>query len=217
MKQSKIEKYNLVDIVRKGIKAGKSSRIIAIECSAIAPEQISHNAVNAYIKYLKESDKHVRKDVVQRNRSVQLGLIKQDMDIIALQYRTTSALLERFDMIDTLPDTFEKRMAALEAQEEMNPEYLKAWAKDFSDDLKRNVQNIAILNRELRENSKFMSELREKAFEFNLVQEFIYLFMEEFKKVNPEAYEIANQKIAANPRLQRIVEQQDQMRGGNVE
>jgi len=213
-RQSKIEKFGLEKLVAEMLAAGKSSRQIAEACSKRAKESISHVAVNDYIKTI---DQVKKREVVVKEPSQVERITNFDLDIIELQYRTTSVLLERFEFINKLPDMFEQRFAAILEKDGKDAEYLEQWKQGFVVELRRNIQNITSLNRELRENSKFMADLRSKAFEFDLIQEYLYLFMEVFRKANLEAFEVASAQIAANPRMQRIVEQQQQMRGGDVE
>lgn len=59
------------------------------------------------------------------------------------------------------------------------------------------MNEIAILNREVRENMKFLVQLQEKAFQFKLVQEYIQLFMEIFQEESrDDAYERSITRIA---------------------
>lgn len=213
-RQSKIEKFGLEKLIAEALAAGKSSRQIAELCSKKAKQAISHVAVNEYIKTI---DLIKKKDVIVKEPSRVERITNFDLDIIELQYRTTSVLLERFEFINKLPDMFEQRFAALHEKTDKDADYLEAWKQGFVIELRRNIQNITSLNRELRENSKFMADMRSKAFEFDLIQEYLYLFMEVFRKADLEAYEVASAQIAANPRMQRIVEQQQQLRGGDSE
>jgi hypothetical protein len=213
-RQSKIEKFGLENLIAEALAAGKSSRQIAELCSKKAKQAISHVAVNEYIKTI---DLVKKKDIIVKEPSRVERITNFDLDIIELQYRTTSVLLERFEFINKLPDMFEQRFAALKEKPDKDTDYLEAWKQGFVIELRRNIQNITSLNRELRENSKFMADMRSKAFEFDLIQEYLYLFMEVFRKANLEAYENASAQIAANPRMQRIVEQQQQLRGGDSE
>lgn len=213
-RQSKIEKFGLEKLITEALAAGKSSRQIAELCSKKSKQAISHVAVNEYIKTI---DLVKKKDVIVKEPSRVERITNFDLDIIELQYRTTSVLLERFEFINKLPDMFEQRFAALQDKTDKDSDYLESWKQGFVIELRRNIQNITSLNRELRENSKFMADMRSKAFEFDLIQEYLYLFMEVFRKADMEAYEIASAQIAANPRMQRIVEQQQQLRGGDAE
>lgn len=231
---NKIEQYRLQNIVARCLSSGITSvRKIAFECTNELKkkgikDEISHTAVARYI----ESSKYEKQPAnpsaaVERKKAAvtQVSgrverIINFDIDIIELQYKTTNILLERFNFIVELPDMFERRMDQLiesMKQDGTDSDYWGRWKVAFADDLRRNVQNITSLNRELRENSKFMADMRSKAFEFDLIQEYLYLFMEVFRKADLEAYEVASAQIAANPRMQRIVEQQQQLRGGDME
>jgi hypothetical protein len=73
-----------------------------------------------------------------------------------------------------------------------------------------------ILNREVRENMKFIVSLREKAFQFELVQEYIRLMMEIFEEESKDGdYERAVVRIASNPRMKLLAEQQKLYTGGD--
>lgn len=228
---NKIEQYKLQNVVARCLSSGITSvRKIAFECTNEVKkkgikDEISHTAVARFLeasKYEKPAAPVEKKKAAVTQVSGRVErIINFDIDIIELQYKTTNILLERFNFITELPDMFERRMDQL--IESMKPDsgsdqdYWTRWKMSFADDLRRNVQTITSLNRELRENSKFMADMRSKAFEFDLIQEYLYLFMEVFRKANLEAYEAASAQIAANPRMQRIVEQQQQLRGGDVE
>lgn len=229
-KPMKIEALGLQSIVAAGLLEGKNPQQIAEECSKAAKQPISNMAVRRYIEAMEGSasvmmapakasakppDKRREQAVKSVPERVQ-RLVDRDIDLIELQYRTTAALAERFEWISSLPENFERRMQQLHdllRQEGTDTTTLDHWGLAFTLELRRNIGNMAVLNREIRENARFMASLREKAFEFNLIQEYLQLFMEIFREASPEAYEIAEQKIAANPRMQRIVEQQKELRG----
>lgn len=217
-RQSKIEKYGCEEIVLAGLRCNppKSTRQIAEECSEWAGVKISHTAVARYIESLQQADQQKKKEVIKQDRRRVLKVVNQELDIISLQYATTERLLKRFELVDNLPEYFKEQMDELidKMRDKGNdPEYLEKWQSSFEIELKRKVMEITALNRELRENSKFLAELREKAFEFSLIQEYLSIFMDIFKRASPEAYKEAIQHIAANPRLQKIVDQQKQLRG----
>jgi len=232
-KPLKIEQYNLQDVVAAGLREGKNPQQIAEECSRKAKVPISNMAVRRYIEAMEGKasvmaaphtsvqSKRVERAVKSVPKRVQ-RIVDRDIDLIDLQYRTTAALAERFEWILDLPDMFEARMQQLHdmlKEEGADTTTLDHWGLGFTLELRRNIGKLAALNRAIRENAKFMSSLREKAFEFSLIQEYLMLFLEQFKKAELErygstaAYEAAEQYIASNPRMQRIVEQQRELRG----
>jgi hypothetical protein len=98
--------------------------------------------------------------------------------------------------------------------------YLESWQIRFEDGLRRKVGEIAVLNREVRENMKFLVTLREKAFQFELVSEFINLFMEIFKEESKDgAYDrsVIRIRIASNPRMKQLADQLKLSTGGDGE
>ncbi|MEK4030709.1 hypothetical protein MKZ02_19525 [Pseudobacillus sp. FSL P4-0506] len=216
-RQSKIEKFGCEEIVLRGIRSDppKSTREIAKECSEWAGEAISHTAVARYVESLNQMQQQ-KKEVIKQDQRRVLKHVNQEFDIIQMQYQTTERLFKRFELIDDLPEYFKDQMDEVIdkiVEGGADPEYLEMWREDFERELKRKVYEITTLNRELRENGKFLADLRERAFEFSLVQEYLSLFMDIFKEASPEAYTLAIRKIAANPRMQKIVEQQELLRG----
>jgi len=95
-------------------------------------------------------------------------------------------------------------------------DYIAIWQQKFEIELRRKVAEITVLNREVRENMKFIVSLREKAFQFELVQEYIRLFMEIFEEESKDgAYQRAVVRIASNPRMKQLAEQQKLYTGGD--
>lgn len=233
-KPLKIEQLGLQGIVAAGISAGKNPQQIADECSRAAKQSVSNMAVRRYIETMEGSasvmtapapakppDKRVERAVKQVPERVQ-RLVDRDIDLIELAYGTTAALAERFKWISDLPDMFDDRMLQLHEllkQEGTDTKTLDMWGLAFTLELRRNIGSMAVLNREIRQNGQFMASLREKAFEFNLISEYLQLYLEMFKKAEIDihassaAFEFAEQAIANNPRMQRIVEQQKELRG----
>jgi hypothetical protein len=220
-RESKIEKHGCQVIVAAGLRCDppKSTRQIAEECSEWAGEKISHTAVARYIDSLNQVEQRKKKEVIVQDRRRVLKTVNQEIDIIQLQYQTTDRLLKRFEMVDDLPEYFQERMEELiekmlnQGADFNSVNYLEKWQQQVEGELRRKVYEVTSLNRELRENSKFLAELREKAFEFSLIQEYLSLFMDIFQEAAPAAFEMAIQKISANPRMQRIVDQQRELRG----
>ncbi|WP_438447424.1 hypothetical protein [Gorillibacterium sp. sgz5001074] len=181
-RQSKIEKHSLQKLVADALAQGKSARQIAELCSKKARESISHVAVNEYIKTI---DQGVRKAEVLKSSERVSRIVNFDIDILEVQANTTMALLNRFQHVAAKPID-----------------------EKTDDELRKDVQTITALNRELRENSKFMADMREKAFQFELWKEFTDLFIEIFRKAAPDACDYALAQVSANPRMQRIIELQ---------
>jgi hypothetical protein len=229
-KPLKIEKHRLQSVVAQGIHDGKNAQEIADECTRIAKQPISNMAVRRYIDSLgadpaaaiiEPASRSVpmerKREVISKDDRRVAKLVDRDIDLIDLQFQTTKALADRFEWIASLPDNFEgriKQLRELLLQEDVDTTTLDHWGLGFTLELRRNIGNMAALNREIRQNSQFMATLREKAFEFNLITEYLDGFFEEFRQVNPEAYEVASERIALNPRMQRIIEQVQRVGGG---
>lgn len=238
---NKIEQFELQHIVARCINDGiTASRQIAAECTKEVrnrgiKEDISHSAVVRYLSTMEGSasvmtapppgasasspDKRREQAVKAVPERVQ-RLVDRDIDLIELQYQTTSTLAQRFEWIANLPNTFDARMQQLHdllKQEGTDTATLDHWGLAFTLELRRNIGNMAVLNREIRQNSQFMASLREKAFEFNLIQEYLENALNEIRDVvGPEAFEQASERLVMNPRLQRIVDEIHKLGGGDV-
>jgi hypothetical protein len=205
--QSKIEKFECEPIVANGIRSGKSIRVIAKECSEWAGEPISHTAVARYIELLNEQ----KKEVVVSNERALVNVVHQDFDIIQTNLHLANRLLERFNFIDNLPEYFEENIHELVHQlrdSGENPEYLEQWASVVHQELRRKVYEITAISKETREHMKLMVDLKERVYQFELMGEYLNLFMTIFQKYNADAFEKAMQEVSGNPRMRQIVEQQ---------
>lgn len=221
-KQNKIEKYGCQETVRAGIRDSKSIRQIAEDCSQWAGEAISHAAVARYLGVSSAQDQAAKKQVIVSNKQRVLKTVNQEIDIIQTNLDTTKRMIERFELVDDLPKFFREEMDELtkkllnETEAEFSyVKYIESWQQKFEIELRRKIAEISVLNREVRENMKFTVTLREKAFQFELVQEYIRLFMEIFQEESKDgAYERSIVRIASNPRMRQLTEQQKLYTGG---
>jgi hypothetical protein len=221
-KPSKIDVFGCQDIVWAGVRNGRSMRDIAKDCSVWAKEGISHTAVAKFIKDRESAEQATKKEAIVADRRRVLKTVHQELDIIQTNLDATKRLIERFELIDDLPKMFSKQMEELvdrladDAMAEVDyVSYVEGWQLKFEVELRRKVMEITTLNREVRENMKFLVSLREKAFQFELVQEYIGLFMEIFEEESTDgAYERSITRIASNPRMKQLADQQKLYTGG---
>ncbi|MBU5314305.1 hypothetical protein KQI38_19975 [Tissierella carlieri] len=93
----------------------------------------------------------------------------------------------------------------------------KVTAEDFAYNIEksisRNIKDYTMLTREVRENNKFLSELKEKIYDFQLVQGFISIFISEFEKYDSAITEKALKEISNNLRIKWLAEEQRRIRG----
>jgi hypothetical protein len=225
-RKSKIEEYELESFIDDILFENEDTphTEIAKLCSKKANAEISNMAITRYmaIKNNTKNEQRMRKKIVASDSRRVLKVVNQEIDIIQTNLDTTKRLIERFALVDDLPELFKQEMEELtnklvDHQEEWNyVSYIESWQTKFEVELRRKVGEIAILNREVRENMKFIVQLREKAFQFELVQEYIRLFMEIFEEESKDgAYERAVVRIASNPRMKQLAEQQKLYTGGD--
>ncbi|MCX7570395.1 hypothetical protein OS242_10515 [Tumebacillus sp. DT12] len=207
-RQSKIEQHGCQEIVAAGVRNGKSVRDIAEECSGWAGEKISHAAVQRYIDTLNQN----KREVIVSNERALVNVVQQDFDVIQTNLKMANRLMARFDLVDNLPDLFEERMQELEHRivsgGDSLPDYLGRWAGHMHQELKRKVYEMTALSKETREHMKLMVDLKERVYQFELMGEYLSLFMTIFQKHSPEAFEQSMQEVSGHPRMAQIIEQQ---------
>ncbi|MBP1907648.1 hypothetical protein J2Z32_004328 [Paenibacillus turicensis] len=177
-KPSKIESLGCQEIVWSGVRANKTVRAIAEDCSEWANEKISHTAVAKFIKDKGTGEQAKKKDAFLADRRRVVKTVHQEIDIIQTNLDATKRLIERFELVDDLPKLFRDEMDELvnklmEDGEVFNyVSFIETWQMQFEIELRRKVNEITVLNREVRENMKFLTTLREKAFQFKSI--FVY-------------------------------------------
>ena len=215
---AKIEQYNCVDIIREGLDQGKSTRQMADECSQRAGTSISHVAVARYIVTLQKKDKRQAVSVTLEDKRRVVRTIKQQYDIIQSQLDVSHRMYEQLETLDDFPqrldDLHKKLEATLEATGgKVNFKLVESYYDSIKSELLNYLNELALINREVRENNKFLTALQEKIYDFSLVQEFIEIFMNEFEREDREAFARVMQRITANPRMAELVRAQRRCKG----
>jgi hypothetical protein len=215
-RQGKIEKYQLEALVHKlaNQKEPLSRSDIAKECNRVLKEQgiddkVSPMAVQRFLEALPAK----QAEVVKTDMRMIKTTIRQNYNIIESQLRVSQKMYQQLDLLEDLPkliqEQYERLMDVIEISEGPDiiypiKEYFKAIKKSFA----REVGILATINREVRENNKFLTQLQEKIYEFSIVQEFIKRFLEGFQAKAPEVFAVVIQDIAKDPYMQKLVEQQ---------
>jgi hypothetical protein len=223
-RKSKIEQYELESFINDLLFENESMphTELAKLCSNKAKTSISNMAIKRHLEANnKKTQKNIKK-VVKGDRRRVLKVVNQEIDIIQTNLDTTKRMIKIFNFVDDLPIAFRQEMDELINKLTLSDsgstyvKYIEAWQSDFEHELHRKVGELVALNREVRENMKFIVSLREKAFQFELVQEYIRLFMEIFEEESKDgAYERSVVRIAANPRMKQLAEQQKQYTGSD--
>lgn len=215
---NKIEQYDCVEIVRAGLNQGKSTRQLAEECSEKAGVSISHVAVARYIETLEKRDKRQAVAVTMEDRRRVIRNIKQQYDIIQSQLDVSHRMYEQLQTLDDFPSRLDDMHKKLEATiaatgRDINFKVISSYYDSIKSELANYLQELALINREVRENNKFLTQLQEKIYDFGLVQEFIEIFMSEFEREDSAAAARVLQKITANPRMAELVREQRRRKG----
>jgi hypothetical protein len=223
-RKSKIEEFKLESFIDDILFENENiaDTELAKRCSLKAKTDISNMAIKRYLASKNQGEQIKKKEVIATDQRRVLKVVNQEIDIIQTNLDTTKRMIERFELVDDLPKLFRDEMdelinkLTLADSDFKYRDYIETWQSSFEYELKRKVGEISILNREVRENMKFIVSLREKAFQFELVQEYIRLFMEIFEEESKDgAYERAVVRIASNPRMKQLAEQQKLYTGGD--
>jgi hypothetical protein len=224
-RKSKIEEFKLESFIDDILFENENiaDTELAKRCSLKAKTEISNMAIKRYLESKNQGEQIKKKEVIKTDQRRVLKVVNQEIDIIQTNLDTTKRMIERFELVDDLPKLFRDEMDELvnklmlsDSSDFKYVDYIATWQSSFEIELRRKVAEISVLNREVRENMKFIVSLREKAFQFELVQEYIRLFMEIFEEESKDgAYERAVVRIASNPRMKQLAEQQKLYTGGD--
>lgn len=213
---SKIEQHGLVDKVielRNNDKTYNDIVSIVMEEDNV---KISDMAVKRFL------DKHETKidekavEVIKEDKRRVVKSINQTYDIIQTQLDVSQRVLSKLDGIESISEVVESvSEAAIRLMKDMGIRVtLEEFAYNVERGVSRNIKDYTMLTKEIRENNKFLSDLKEKIYDFQLIQEFITMFVNEFEKYDPAITEKVLKEISNNPRMRWIAEEQKRIRGG---
>lgn len=213
---SKIEQHGLEDKILKLRNNDKTFNEIVDIVKEENNVKISAMAVKRWLD--KHEDKVDEKavEVIREDKRRVAKSINQTYDIIQTQLDVSQRVLNKLDGIESISKVVENvSQTAVRLMQNMG---VKVTPEDFAynveKSISRNIKDYTMLTREVRENNKFLSELKEKIYDFQLVQEFISMFISEFEKHDPAITEKALKEISNNPRMKWLAEEQRRIRGG---
>ena len=129
--------------------------------------------------------------------------VNHTYDIIQTQLDVSQRVLSKLDGIERISEVVEEvNEAAIRFMKDMGVRVMpEEFAYSIEKNISRNIKDYTMLTREIRENNKFLSDLKSKIYDFQIVQEFINLFIQEFEKYDTETTLKVLEEIAANGRL----------------
>lgn len=214
-RRSKIDKAGLGEVVIDLKNKGKTFKEIALILKDKHNLKVSHTAVSNFLKnHESKVDKKAIEVIKQDERRV-MKSVNYAYDIIESQLLVSNKVLCKLDGIDDIESliksTFEDALDYTEViGVKLTPDqFYEGMAKRLSN----NIRDYTMLTREVRENNKFLSDLKSKIYDFQLVQEFVNIFVQEFEKEDKVAARICLERVAANDRLRWLAEEQLRIRG----
>lgn len=217
-RKNKIEQHGLEQFVYDLLAKDKDTPHVEIArlCSEKAGTSISNMAVKRFLEKEPEPDPQMIRVIKEDKRRV-VKVFNQHYQIIESQLEVSQRMFNQLAELDDFPDRLEKMHQRLVEVVEKNTDIptvlIYKYYDSIKDELCKHLNELALVNREVRENNKFLMQLQEKIYEYSLVQEFVKIFLDEFKQESPEAHQRVVAKLAANPKLRKIVEEQKHLRG----
>lgn len=213
---SKIEQHGLENKILKLRNNDKTFNEIVDIVKEEDNVKLSAMAVKRWLD--KHEDKIDEKavEVIREDKRRVAKSINQTYDIIQTQLDVSQRVLNKLDGIESISEVVENvSETAVRLMQNMGVKVTpEEFAYNIEKSISRNIKDYIMLTREVRENNKFLSELKEKIYDFQLVQEFISMFISEFEKYDPAITENALKEISNNPRMKWLAEEQRRIRGG---
>ncbi|WP_333637794.1 hypothetical protein [Tissierella praeacuta] len=213
---SKIEQYGLEDKILKLRNNDKTFNEIVDIVKEEDNVNLSAMAVKRWLD--KHEDKIDEKavEVIREDKRRVAKSINQTYDIIQTQLDISNRVLNKLDGIDDIESIIIKAAKdAFDYTEFIGHGItLGQFADSIGKRISDNIKDYTMLTREVRENNKFLAELKSKIYDFQLIQEFISIFVSEFEKYDPVTTDKVLKEISNNPRMRWIAEEQRRIRGG---
>ncbi|PKM90313.1 MAG: hypothetical protein CVU87_02700 [Firmicutes bacterium HGW-Firmicutes-12] len=222
--EGKIEKYSLEPLIAELRQKNKkiSCVDIATKCSDNLKEQgikdkISAMAISRYFNRLPAR----QAAIIKQSKSRIVKTVTANYDIIQSQLKVSKKMFEQMDELEHLPELAEEYFKRIEnilkdAESDEMVSLVDGYFKYVRKEFSKQLDDLATINKEVRSNNEFLTKLQEKIYEYGLIQEFIRRLLENIREeAGEEVYKAALQRIAKDPRMAKIVEQQNIYNGGN--
>jgi len=222
-KPGKIEKYGLEEFVTDHINRNRD--IADVTLAKLCNEELTRQGIkdtitNMAVKRFRNRETEKKVEVIKADRRRIQKAVNQEFDIIQSQISLCNKMFLQLDEIEQFPDRVDRHYKQLldDLERLGNPlwviDRVKVYLERHKKDFQNYIYELAAVSKEIRENNKFMVDLTAKVHEYNLVQEYIRIFIEEFRKENPDACNNVLAKLAGNPRLRQLALEHQAMTGG---
>lgn len=214
-RRTKIEKHGLADKVIKLRNNGKTYNDIVITLKEEDDFEISNMAVKRFLDKHEEKVNEMAVEVIREDKRRVMKSVNHSYDIIQSQLDVSQRVLNKLDGIESISETVEKvSQTAIKIMMDMGVKISpEEFAYNIEKAISQNIKDYTMLTREVRENNKFLADLQTKIYDFQLIQEFISIFVSEFDKYDPVTTQKVLREISNNPRMRWIAEEQNRIRG----
>lgn len=204
---SKIEKHGLQDKVIELRNNDKTYNEIADIVMKEDKVKLSDMAVKRFLDKHEEKVDEIAVEVIKEDKRRVMKSVNHSYDIIQSQLEMSNQVLEKLNAIQDIDGLINKvtesAMFLMEHGMEISSfEFAEQIANQISD----NILDFTRLTKEVRENNKFLAELQTKIYDFSLLQEFVALFIDKFKREDPELTLKILKEIRENPRMRMLLE-----------
>ncbi|CAK7080436.1 hypothetical protein [Tissierella sp.] len=204
---SKIEQHGLEDKILKLRNNDKTFNEIVDIVKEENNVKLSVMAVKRWVD--KHEDKIDEKavEVIREDKRRVAKSLNYTYDVIQSQLNISCRVLNKLELIqdtDHLIDKITESAKVLmdHGMEISSFDFTNQIAEQISD----NILDFTRLTREVRENNKFLADLQSKIYDFSLLQEFVLLFIDKFKKEDIETTLKVLKEIKKDPRMKMLIE-----------
>ncbi|MTI49465.1 MAG: hypothetical protein FH761_16655 [Firmicutes bacterium] len=210
-RQSKIEKHGLEDKVLDLRNKGKSLNDIVKILKTENKITLSNMSVQRWLEKHEYKVDEKAVEVIKEDKRRVVKSINKTYDIIQTQLDVSQRVLDKLNVIDDIETVIEeKTKAAIYLMQNMGRNITpEEFAQNIEKNISKNISDYTKLTKEIRENNKFLSDLKEKIYDFQIVQEFIQIFIDEFAKKNKDITSEVLEELSNNSRLKWLADKFD--------
>ncbi|GMG96243.1 hypothetical protein [Tepidimicrobium xylanilyticum] len=204
---TKIEKYGLQEKVITLRNRGKTYNEIANIVKKEDKVTLSDMAVKRFLDKYEEKVDEMAVEVIKEDKRRVMKSVNYSYDIIQSQLEISNQVLEKLNSIQDIGGLIKKvEESAIRLKENGVQISSLDFATQVALQISDNILDFTRLTKEVRENNRFLAELQTKIYDFSLLQEFVSLFIEEFKKENPELTLKILKEIKNDSRMRMLLE-----------
>lgn len=204
---SKIEKHGLADKVIELRNNDKTYNEIADIVMKEDNVKISDMAVKRFLDKHEEKVDEKAVEVIKEDKRRITKSVNYTYDIIQSQLNISCKVLNKLEKIEDIDCLIDKITESAKTLMDYGVEISSLdFANQVAEQISDNILDFTRLTKEVRENNKFLADLQSKIYDFSLLQEFVSLFINKFKKEDPELTLKILKEIRKDSRMRMLIE-----------